>query len=240
MLNGESEPVRLAKQADQMVVCGSDDRGNKVVLLVDETNSWSVEEGDYRLGLLTAGIGRVKMEKEFVSHHQVLAEGIEADQLIKKALMRIQILQAAKEVGLMEAALDYATEYTANRKAFGQEIAKFQGVSFRIAKMAIETRVANHLLWEAAVKADQESEDAEGLALRAIYRAHKSLRYVTDSAVQLLGGHGFIQEFPVEKWMRDAQTQVALYGRELDYLHRWGKKIVGAKESKVVKAYDFV
>src|SRR5699024_8158017 len=141
------------------------------------------------------------------------------------------ILQAAKEAGLMEAALDYATEYTAGRKAFGQEIAKFQGVSFRIATMAMETRTANLLVWQAALRADAADESAKGLSLRALNRAHRSVRFVTNSAVQLLGGHGFVQDFPVEKWMRDAQAQVALYGRERDLLLQQGKQIVsGWKE----------
>src|SRR5699024_10724781 len=136
-----------------------------------------------------------------------------------------------KEVGLMEAALDYATEYTATRKAFGKEIAKFQGVSFRIATMAMETRLTNHLVWQAALSADEEDKAAEGNSLRALYRAHRSLRYVTDSAVQMLGGHGFVRDFPVEKWMRDAQAQVSLYGREREFLIKRGKQLIGsAKE----------
>jgi len=125
----------------------------------------------------------------------------------------------------MEAALDYATQYTAERKAFGQEIAKFQGVSFKIAKMVMETRIVNHLTWDAAIKADENSKAAFGLALSALHRAHKGVRFVTDAAVQLLGGHGFVQEFPVEKWMRDAQAQVSLYGRERDLLIKRGEEL---------------
>src|SRR5699024_12224784 len=95
---------------------------------------------------------------------------------------RIYILQAAKQVGSMQAAREYATEYTAERVAYGQRSGTLQGVSCRIAKMAIETRIANHLVWEAAVKADEEEKDASGLALSALLRAHQSARYVTDSA----------------------------------------------------------
>src|SRR5699024_11482466 len=87
-----------------------------------------------------------------------LAKGEEENEWIKSDRARIYIIQAAKQVGSMQAALDYATEYTAERVAFGQRIATFQGVSFRIAKMAIETRIANHLVWEAAVKADEEEK----------------------------------------------------------------------------------
>jgi acyl-CoA dehydrogenase len=89
----------------------------------------------------------------------------------------------------------------------------------------METRIVNHLTWDAAIKADEKSKDAFGLALGALHRAHKGVRFVTDAAVQLLGGHGFIQEFPVEKWMRDAQAQVMLYGRERDLLVKRGAEL---------------
>src|SRR5699024_11816227 len=111
------------------------------------------------------------------------------------------------------------------------EVAKFQGVSFRVASMTMETRMANHLVLEAAVKTDEHDPAAERLSLRALHRAHRSLRYVTDSAVQLLGGHGFVQDFQAEKWMRDAQAQVALKEREHDLLVRYGElQITGEKE----------
>ncbi|WP_164667964.1 acyl-CoA dehydrogenase family protein [Virgibacillus doumboii] len=233
-IKGSSQPVRLAANAEYVAVAAKDSQGKSVILWLNDSNDWLVEQGDYRLGLLAAGIGRFSFNRVELPRSRVLAEGKSADELLQKVLTRTRILHAAKEVGLMEAALDYATEYTAERKAFGREIAKFQGVSFRIASMAMETRVAQHLVREAAVKADEQNELAEGLALRALNRAHRSVRYVTDSAVQLLGGHGFVQEFPAEKWMRDAQAQVSLYGREKDLLaHRGAQLIAGEQEVTV-------
>src|SRR5699024_12717992 len=135
-----------------------------------------------------------------VAVDKVLAKGEEAEEWIKAARARIYILQAAKQVGSMQAALDYATEYTAERVAFGQRIATFQGVSFRIAKMAIEKRITNHLVWKAAVKADEEEKDASGLALSALHGEHQSARKVTDSPVNLLGGMGIIRENSEKKW----------------------------------------
>lgn len=222
-LNGITEPVRLAHFAEELVIFAKDEACNSLIFFL-ENDQWSVEDGDYRLGLLASGLGKIRFENVPVS--KLLAFGKEADNLIKKFQTRHYILQAAKEQGLMEAALDYATEYTATRKAFGQEIAKFQGVSFKIAKMAIETRIVRSLVWDAALKADEETSTAYGTALHALHRAHRSVRFVTDAAVQLLGGHGFIQEFPVEKWMRDAQAQVALYGQERDILTIRGEELL--------------
>lgn len=233
-LIGTSQPIRLAKDADYILVTGSDAEGESFILLLDGQENWDVVEGDYRLGLLASGIARVRFNNVAITEKNTLAKGEEAQKLIDSAWTRIRILQAAKEVGLMETALDYATEYTAGRKAFGKEIAKFQGVSFRIASMAMETRLTNHLVWQAALAADEEDEEAKGHSLRALYRAHRSLRYVTDSAVQMLGGHGFVQDFPVEKWMRDAQAQISLYGRERNFLTQRGEQLIGpAKEAPV-------
>lgn len=237
VLSGTSTPVRLGSVAEFVIISGVDDTGEHVVLLLDNRpeDTWRVETGDYRLGLLASGLGRFTFDKARIGKSQVLASGKEAAQLIRESRTRIRILQAAKEIGLMEAALDYATEYAAGRKAFGQEIAKFQGVSFRIADMAMESRIASLLVWQAATVADDDIDKAEGVSFRALYRAHRSLRFVTDSAVQLLGGHGYVQEFPVEKWMRDAEAQVGLYGRERDFLLQWGEQIVAKQEEVIMK-----
>lgn len=126
----------------------------------------------------------------------------------------------------MQAAVDFATAYTAERQAFGRPIASFQGVSFKVAQMVIETRVVRNLLLQAAWAIDEGKQWAEGYSLRAIHRAHRGVRFVTDSAVQLLGGHGYVRDYPVEKWMRDAQAQVLLYGKEDDFLIERGRDIV--------------
>jgi alkylation response protein AidB-like acyl-CoA dehydrogenase len=194
-----------------------------VIFYLDH-GDWEKEENN-QLGLVSSGIASLQFHREKIAKSQVLSIGDQAEKVITQARSRIQILQAAKEVGLAEAALDYATEYTAGRYAFGQEIAKFQGVSFRIAKMAIEGKAANNLVLEAAVNADRKSTN-DSLALRGLQRSHRAVCFATDSAVQLLGGHGFIREYPVEKWMRDAQAQVMLYGKEKDLLLQYGKRLV--------------
>lgn len=237
VLEGVSQPVRLAAFADYLAVAAVDTAAEPVLLWLSkkDTDGWKTPAGDVRLGLLAAGIARVQFDQTKVTGEHIVALGEEARDLAARMRARIRVLQAAKGVGLMEAALAYVTEYTAERKAFGQVIAKFQGVSFRVAEMAIETRLARNLVWEAAAATDTDSADAAGSVLRALYRSHRSLRYVTDSAVQLLGGHGFVQEFPAEKWMRDAQAHVGLYGRERDLLLRRGEQIVNAKRERAAQ-----
>ncbi|WPZ17697.1 acyl-CoA dehydrogenase family protein [Geobacillus subterraneus] len=232
VLSGTSEPVRLAAFAEWAIVAADDSEGEPVIFALDQ-RVWEVVKGDFRLGLLAAGLGRLRFSDVFVGDGGVLARGEEALHLLAHARARQYVLEAAKEVGLMEAALDYAVEYTARRKAFGQEIAKFQGVSFTIAEMAFEYRGAKHLVWEAACRIDEKGKAAESYAWRALARAHRSLRYITNQAVQMLGGHGYVQEYPVEKWMRDAEAQVMLYGRERDWLIRRGEQLLSEQKERV-------
>lgn len=234
IVDGISQPVRLAQNAEYVALAAVDNQGESVILWFDK-NGWTVPEGDYRLGLLAARLGRIQFSNVNAGANQIVARGSEAEQLITNVQNRIYVLQGAKQVGLMEAALDYTVEYTAGRKAFGQEIAKFQGVSFTVAHMAFELQAANHLVWLAATTVQDNKKDATGNALRAMYRAHRAARYVTDNSVQMLGGHGFVKEFPAEKWMRDAQAQVALYGRERDFLIRHGEQIMNRTKKEVAR-----
>src|SRR5699024_1297336 len=115
---------------------------------------------DIRLGLLAAGIGRFSFGQTVVDGDNILASGEEAENWIQAAKSRIYILQAAKEVGLMQAALALSPPYTAERNAFAPSIAGFQGVSFRIAKVATETRSASHLMSDAGARTDKGEADA--------------------------------------------------------------------------------
>ena len=232
VLNGTSPPVIQARTAESAAIAAVDDQGEAAVLWLNH-GGWQVKEGDFRLGLLAAGLGRLSFNEYHVGAEEVIARGQAALELMKKVENRIRVLQAAKEVGLMEAALNYVVEYTAGRKAFGQEIAKFQGVSFTVADMAFETAASRHLVWQAALKVEEDPSDPLGTSLSALYRAHKAMRFVTDSAVQLLGGHGFVQEYPAEKWMRDAQAQTVLYGREKDLLMRRGEQILETAKEEI-------
>jgi acyl-CoA dehydrogenase len=230
VLEGTSLPLRNAAVARFLLAAVQDDEGTPLLFLLDRQQTpWEAVPGDVRLGLLAAQPARLRLEGLEVGGKQCIAQGAEARERLEKSLARIRVLEAAKEVGLMRAALEYTATYTAQRRAFGQEIAKFQGVSFTVADMAMETEAARVLTWRAAVLADNDAQDAAGAALGALNRAHRAIRFVTNNAVQLLGGHGFVQEHPVEKWMRDAQAQVMLYGRERELLADRGEILIAAE-----------
>ncbi|QSO52775.1 acyl-CoA dehydrogenase family protein [Alicyclobacillus curvatus] len=230
VLDGVSRPIRLAKTAALVIVAARDTTGEAVVFALDRANTpWQAIDGDVRLGLLDAGVARIRFESVEVGPLNVLSHGESAEIVIRQALARVRVLEAAKETGLMRASLEYATSYTATRKAFGQEIAHFQGVSFLVADMAMQVQAARHLTWQAALALDAGKADGPEHAARALARVHRTVRFVTDNSVQLLGGSGYVQEYPVEKWMRDGQAQVMLYGRETDLMLDSGASIVTAE-----------
>ncbi|MGG1573888.1 acyl-CoA dehydrogenase family protein [Fictibacillus sp. NRS-1165] len=230
LLNGTSRPLRMAKYAGYLLVGLKDTTGEQLLIWLEDHGQWRLLEGDYRLGLLASGFSKIQFHDTVITDEQVLAKGHEAKVLLSQMLTRTRVLEAAKEVGAMEAALDHAAVYTAQRKAFGQEIAKFQGVSFTLADMSIKTQAARHLVWQSALKVDDRDPEGEAASQSALQFAHQSLRFVTDCAVQLLGGHGYVQDFPVEKWMRDAQAQIIFTEGESELLLDHGEWLIVGEE----------
>jgi alkylation response protein AidB-like acyl-CoA dehydrogenase len=116
---------------------------------------------------------------------------------------------AAQALGIAQGALDYATEYTKQRVAFGKPISQQQGLQFMLADMKTEVEAARLLLYEAARKCDENSPDVTTWAAMAKLKCGDVAMSVTTDAVQLLGGYGYSTEYPVERMMRDAKiTQI--------------------------------
>jgi len=111
---------------------------------------------------------------------------------------------AAMAVGVARAAFEYARDYAKERKAFGVAIAQKQAIAFMLAEMALEIDAARLLMWEAAWKLDRGQEATREAYLAKNYAANMVLK-VADNAVQILGGHGYIREHPVELWLRNGR-----------------------------------
>jgi alkylation response protein AidB-like acyl-CoA dehydrogenase len=116
----------------------------------------------------------------------------------------MQVAIAAMAIGLSKAAMDYALPYAKEREVWGVPIAQRQSIAFMLAEMAIEIESIRLLVWEAAWRLD-ESLDASKEAYLALTGAADMAMMTTDRAVQVLGGHGYIREHPVELWMRNGR-----------------------------------
>lgn len=115
-----------------------------------------------------------------------------------------QTATAALAIGLARAAYEYALAYAKDRTVFGAPIAQKQSIAFMLAEMATDIEAIRLLAWEAAWLLDA-GKDAAQAALMAVIGAADCAMMVTDRAVQILGGHGYIREHPVERWMRNGR-----------------------------------
>jgi len=125
--------------------------------------------------------------------------------LALRALDHSRVTIGAQAVGIAQGALDYARGYIEERRQFGKPIVEFQGIQFMLADMAMQTEAARSLMYTAAAKADREDPDLTFFAAAAKCFAGDTAMKVTTDAVQLLGGYGYIKDFPVERYLRDAK-----------------------------------
>ncbi|MBS1963698.1 MAG: acyl-CoA dehydrogenase family protein [Bdellovibrionales bacterium] len=111
---------------------------------------------------------------------------------------------AAGAVGLARRAMDEAVSYSTTRKTFGQPIATYQAISFMIGEMAMNIEAARALVWKAATEIDAGRRNTKYAAMAKAFAADMAMKVATD-AVQVFGGYGYSEEYPVEKLMRDAK-----------------------------------
>jgi alkylation response protein AidB-like acyl-CoA dehydrogenase len=124
-------------------------------------------------------------------------------------LDRTRPVVAAQAVGIAQGALDAAVAYVTERRQFGRSVAEFQGVQFMLADMAMKVRAARLLTYSAAAEAGRDGADMTASGAAAKCFASDAAMSVTTDAVQLLGGAGYVKDFPIERMMRDAKvTQI--------------------------------
>jgi len=119
----------------------------------------------------------------------------------------------AQALGVARAAYEYALDYAKERQAFGRPIIMNQGISFMLADMATEIDAARMLVWRAAWLSKQQGfKNAEGSMAKL--KAGRVATWVTERAIQILGGYGYVREYPVERWHRDAKIHDIFEGTE--------------------------
>ncbi len=173
------------------------------------------------IGLETVRAGVVILEGVRVADADRLAGAAHLPAL-RRFFARAMLMTAARQVGLARAAYEYALDYTQDRTAFGKPVAHFQSISFTLAEMAMDVDSARWMVWRAAVdldkgrRGDAEPAVARGVATAALAAMHANevAWRVADNAVQLLGGAGYIQDYPAEKWMRDTKALALLGGAD--------------------------
>ncbi len=129
--------------------------------------------------------------------------------LAMATLDHTRITIGAQAIGIAQGALDYAASYAKERKQFGRAIAEFQGLQFMLADMAIKLEAARQLVYAAAAKSERGDADLTFFGAAAKCFASDVAMEITTDAVQVLGGYGYVKDYPVERMMRDAKiTQI--------------------------------
>ncbi len=201
--------VPLANESETMLVVAQLEGAPAAFLVERSSPGVTVGEREKNMGLKPLSTYEVSFDKVRVPADARL--GGDAGAPVQRILNYSRVALAALAVGLARGAFEYARDYAKERKAFGVAIAQKQAIAFMLAEMAIEIDAARLLVWEAAWNLDQGRDATRECVLAKRYASNTALE-VADNAVQVLGGHGYIRDHPVELWLRNARGFTAFEG----------------------------
>jgi alkylation response protein AidB-like acyl-CoA dehydrogenase len=211
VLIGEKAFVPFAQGAEAMIIYADLDGRTQGFIVPNGTAGLSVgEEREKLMSLNALPLYRVKLVDVRVPASNRLGGASGHD--FEPVLASMRVASAAAAVGVAKASFEYSKNYAKEREAFGVKIAQKQAIAFMLAEMATEIEAMRMLTWEAAWMLDNGKEDAAKQAYLAFTGAADMVMMVTDRGVQILGGHGYIREHPVEMWMRNGRGFAMLIG----------------------------
>lgn len=212
VLDGVKSAVPRGAEAELFVVGAALD-GRPTLFLVEGGTKGLDVEADPAMGVRAAGLCKLHLRGVEVPADAVLGatDGPPYEQAYVECVRLSRLAWCALSVGVGQAVLDYVTPYVKEREAFGEPIAHRQSVAFMVANIAIELQAMRLLTWKAASRAAAGQDIAREVALARRLCADKAMQIGLDG-VQLLGGHGFVKEHPVERWYRDLRAIGILEG----------------------------
>jgi alkylation response protein AidB-like acyl-CoA dehydrogenase len=209
-LNGSKRFITNAGQAGTYIVTartGETAKGDAEIsafIVPADTPGFSVGRLEDKLGLHASATGELRFERAGVPAANLLGKQGEGFKTFLKILDGGRISIGALAVGLAQAALDASIPYAQTREQFGRPIGSFEGVAFMVADMATEIEAARALVWKAAWLKDQGRDYGLVAAEAKLFASEVSSR-VTNAAIQVHGGYGYVTDYPVERFMRDAK-----------------------------------
>ncbi len=213
VLNGAKCFVPLAAESQHLLVYARSEDGLKAFIVPQGTPGLTVTAREKHMGLKAVATYEMTLENCRMPASTQLTGNLST------ILNRSRIALASLAVGVARAAFEYARDYAKERRAFGTAIAQKQAIAFMLAEMAVEIDAARLLAWEAAWKIDAGQDTPIGSLSQVTREACLAKNYaatmvltVTDNAVQILGGHGYIRDHPVELWLRNGRGFAAFEG----------------------------
>jgi alkylation response protein AidB-like acyl-CoA dehydrogenase len=209
LLDGVKSLVARAGQCELFVVAADAEGLGPALFVVESGTAGLSVAAEPAMGLRAAATARLALREVRVPGGALLAAGGRDAYL--ECVQRARIAWCALTVGVSQAVLDYVIPYVNGRIAFGEPVSNRQAVAFAVADIAIETDGMRLATYRAASRADQGKSFAREAALARRLCAAKAMRIGCDG-VQLLGGHGYVKEHPVERWYRDLRAAGVMEG----------------------------
>jgi alkylation response protein AidB-like acyl-CoA dehydrogenase len=212
VINGQKNWITNATVADFYVVFAKTNREtNKTSAFIVEKDRDGFDPGqlEHKLGIKGSPTGNPSFTDVRVPAENLLGEVDRGLAVALGTLERTRLGAGAQAVGIAQGATDYANQYAKERVAFGVPINRHQGIQFKLADMETKTAAARELLYKACAMADRNEPGLGKWTSMAKLFASDVAMEVTVEAVQVLGGYGYVNDYPVERMMRDAKiTQI--------------------------------
>ena len=211
VLNGSKRFITHGSVANLLTVFALTDpeaggRKGMSAFIVETANpGFNAPRVEHKMGIRGSPTAELTFDAVQVPLDNRLGEEGEGFKIAMATLDRSRLGIAAQAVGIAQGALDAAVAYAADRKQFGQRVVDFQGIQWMLADMASQTEAARQLTYAAAARVDAQAHDLPYWTSSAKLVAGDVAMKVTTDAVQILGGYGYITEYPVERMMRDAK-----------------------------------
>ena len=214
-LNGAKNWITNSGVADVYVTFAVTDpevkfsRGITAFAVMADAEGFRIDALEKKMGMKGSPTGQPVYEDVFVPDEDVIGEVGKGFTVAMQTLDRSRLGIGAQALGIAQGATDFAADYARERIAFGKPINQLQGIQFKLADMETKTAAARELLYKAASMAETGDPKLGKYSAMAKLFASDVAMEVTTEAVQVLGGYGYVREYPVERMMRDAKlTQI--------------------------------
>lgn len=201
-------------------------RGITAFIVERDFHGFTVGKKEHKLGIRASSTCELILEDCAVKKENVLGEVGRGYKIAIETLNEGRIGIGSQMVGLSQGALEYAINYTKERKQFGKAVASFQGVQFQIAQIATELEAARLMVYNAARLKDAGEDFVKEAAMAKLFTSQVA-EHVTSQAVELYGGYGYSRDYPVEKYYRDAKIGKIYEGTSNMQLQTIAKLILG-------------
>jgi alkylation response protein AidB-like acyl-CoA dehydrogenase len=212
VINGNKNWITNSGIADFYVVFALTDRENRrmsAFVVEKDREGFSVGKLEHKLGIKGSPTGSPAFQDVRVPSENLIGTEGKGLSIALATLERTRLGAAAQAVGIAQGATDYANAYAKERSAFGKPINELQAIQFKLADMETRTAAARELLYKACAMADRSEPGLGKYTSMAKLFASDAAMWVTIEAIQVLGGYGYVSEYPVERMMRDAKiTQI--------------------------------